>query len=162
MSTTYRIIGADGREYNALTVDKLRQWIGEGRLNRQTSVKSEGDTTWKQLDSLPELADAFTPPPLAPASPAPAGGLNVVIPYRNPAALVAYYLAVFSIIPGIGIVLGITAFVLGIVGLRFRRRNPTAGGAVHSWIGIVAGGLFGFGWLALAIAVIVTATAHHH
>jgi GYF domain 2 len=163
MSAIYKIIGADGKEYGSLTVEKLKQWISEGRLNRQSSVKAEDDADWKPLDSLPELAGAFTPPRFAPSSPAPAGGgLNAVIPYRNPAALVAYYLAVFSIIPFIGIVLGITAFVLGIVALRFRRRNPVAGGSVHAWIGIVAGGLFGFGWLALVIAIIITALAKHH
>jgi hypothetical protein len=163
MSAPYKIIGADGKEYDGLTVDKLKQWIGEGRLNRQTSVKVDGDTDWKRLESLPELEGAFAPPRIAGSSPSPAGGgLNAVIPYRNPAALVAYYLAVFSIIPFLGILLGITAFILGIAGLRYRRRNPTAGGAVHSWIGIVAGGFFGFGWLALIIAAIMISTAHHH
>jgi len=67
------------------------------------------------------------------------------------------------VIPFIGILLGLTAFVLGILGLRHRRRNPAAGGAIHAWIGIVAGGLFGFGWLALTIVVIIAASgAHHH
>jgi hypothetical protein len=159
----YKIIGADGKEYGSITIEKLKQWLAENRVNRQTSVKSEGDMDWKPLDSLPELAGAFTPPPISPAKPAPGNsGLNVIIPYKNPAALVAYYLGVFSVIPFIGILLGITAFVLGIAGLRFRRRNPSAGGVVHAWIGIVAGGLFGFGWLALIIFIIIAAGAHHH
>ena len=69
----------------------------------------------------------------------------------------------FSLIPFIGILLGITAFVLGILGLRYRRRNPAAGGAVHAWIGIAVGGLFGFGWLALTIFAIYAAIhARHH
>ena len=159
----YKITGADGKEYGSITIDQLKKWIAENRVNRQTSVKAEGDTDWKPLDSLPELAGAFIPPLISPA-PAPAtnSGLNVIIPYRNPRALIAYYLGVFSLIPFIGIVLGITAFVLGILGLRYRRRNPAAGGAVHAWIGIVAGGLFGFGWLALIIFIIIAAGAHHH
>jgi hypothetical protein len=162
MSATYKIIGADGKEYGSLTVEKLKQWIAEGRLNRQTQLQSEGDADWKPLESLSELAGAFTPPPIAPAPTPPAGGgLNVIIPYRNPAALVAYYFGVFSVIPFLGILLGIAGFVLGIMGLRFRRRNPTAGGVVHAWIGIVVGGLFGFGWLALIIAIVVAASAHH-
>jgi len=160
----YKIIGADGREYGPITIGQLKQWITEGRLNRQTSVKSEDDRDWKPLDSLPELAGAFTPPRIPPASPPSANsGLNVLIPYRNPRALVAYYLGVFAMIPLIGILLGISAFVLGIQGLRYRRRNPTAGGAVHAWIGIVAGSLFGFGWFALTIFAIIAAIgANHH
>ena len=160
----YKIIGADGKEYGSITVEQLKRWIAENRVNRQTSVKAEGDANWKPLDSLPELAGAFLPPPISPA-PAPAtnSGLNVVIPYRNPRALIAYYLGVFSLIPFFGILLGITAFVLGILGLRYRRRNPAAGGAVHAWIGIVVGGLFGFGWLALTIFAIFAAihSSHH-
>jgi len=159
----FKIIGADGKEYGSITVEQLKKWIAENRVNRLTSVKSEGDADWKPLDSVPELAGAFIPPPISPA-PAPAtnSGLNVLIPYRNPRALVAYYLGVFAVIPFIGILPGIPGFVLGILGLRYRRRNPAAGGAVHAWIGIVAGGLFGFGWLALTIAIIVTASTRHH
>jgi len=158
----YKIIGADGKEYGSITIEKLKQWLNENRVNRQTSIKSEGDMNWKPLDSLPELAGAFTPPPIAPAPPTSGNsGLNVLIPYKNPRALVAYYLGVFAVIPFIGILLGITAFVLGILGLRYRRRNPAVGGVIHAWIGIVAGGLFGFGWLTLTIAIIIAA-AHHH
>jgi hypothetical protein len=159
----YKIIGTDGKEYGPATLEQLRQWIAGGRANRQTSVKSGDDTEWKPLDSIPELADAFVPPPISPAPPAAGNsGINVLIPYKNPLALVAYYLGVFSVIPFIGIILGITAFVLGILGLRFRRRNPAAGGAVHAWIGIVAGGLFGFGWLALTIIAIIAAIGSNH
>lgn len=77
--------------------------------------------------------------------------VSTIIPYRNVPALVAYYLGVFSIIPCLGIILGIAAFVLGIVGLRKAAENPSAKGKVHAWIGIIAGGLFGFGYLVLAI-----------
>lgn len=78
-----------------------------------------------------------------------------IIPYRNVPALIAYYLGIFSIIPCLGIVLGIAAFVLGIVGLRRAAATPSAKGKVHAWIGIIVGGLFGFGYLALAILVYV-------
>ncbi len=160
----YRIIGADGAEYGPVSLEQLRKWITDGRVNRQTSVKSEANKDWRPLNSIPELAGEFAPPPISPAPQAKDNsGINVVIPYRNPCALFAYYLGVFSAIPCVGIVLGLTAFVLGIFGLRIRRRNPAAGGVVHAWIGIVAGGLFGFGWLALTIYFIIMAMrAHHH
>jgi hypothetical protein len=158
----YRIIGSDGKEYSSITVEQLKRWIAEGRVNGQTSVKSETDANWRTLDSMPELGGAFVSPPVISVTPAPTGGgINALIPYKNPQALVAYYLGVFAVIPVIGILLGLTAFVLGILGLRYRRRNPAAGGAVHAWIGIVAGGLFGFGWLVLIVFSIYVAGMHH-
>ena len=75
-----------------------------------------------------------------------------VIPYKNVPALLAYYFGVFSIIPLFPI--GLTALVLGLVGLRARRRKPHIRGQVHAWIGIVVGGLFGLAWLAFSVLII--------
>ena len=78
------------------------------------------------------------------------GGL---IPH-NQNAVIAYYLGIFSFIPFLGILLGIPAFILGIKGDRYARANPTAKGRIHAWVGIIAGGLFGFGYLLLLVAMI--------
>ena len=78
-----------------------------------------------------------------------------IIPHKNPAALIAYYCGVFSIVPCLGLFLGIPAVVLGIIGLRQRRRNPIIKGAVHAWIGIVVGGLMSLLWTGVIIAMIV-------
>ena len=43
---------------------------------------------------------------------------------KNSRALIAYYLAVFSLIPFIGILLGIAAFVLRLLGLHFAKEHP--------------------------------------
>ena len=75
-----------------------------------------------------------------------------VIPYKNPAALIAYYCGIFSIIPCLGLLLGIPAVILGIIGLVQRRRNPVIKGAVHAWIGIIVGGLMSLLWI-IVIAV---------
>lgn len=64
-----------------------------------------------------------------------------VVPYRNPSALIAYYLGVFSLAPCLGLLLAPFAFVLGILGLRYRKQNPQAHGVAHAWIGIIIGGL---------------------
>lgn len=74
-----------------------------------------------------------------------------LIPYTNSSALISYYLGVFSIIPVFGIVLGLAAFLLGIMGLRAAKKRPEIRGKVHAWIGIVTGGLFGFGYLVLVL-----------
>jgi hypothetical protein len=95
-----------------------------------------------------------------PAPPVASDTVSSVIPYRNPQALIAYYLGVFSIIPFIGALLGIVGFVLGIMGLRHAARHPEAKGRVHAWVGIIAGGIFGFGWLGIIILMAVNIGLH--
>ncbi len=63
-----------------------------------------------------------------------------IIPYKNPMALISYYLGIASLIPCFGAILGIVALVLGILGLRAYKANPKVHGVVHAWIGIVMGG----------------------
>ncbi len=88
-----------------------------------------------------------TPPTIPPPIPQPEGdATGGLIPYKNAAALMAYYLGVFSVIPFFPI--GLAALALGIIGLRDRRRNPVIKGAVHAWIGIIVGGALGLLWLA--------------
>jgi hypothetical protein len=92
----------------------------------------------------------MTVSPNASPPPVQADPTSTLIPYRNPAALIAYYCAIFSLLPLVGLLLAVPAFILGIVGLRHRRRNPAIRGSVHAWIGIVLGGLMTLIWGALA------------
>lgn len=80
------------------------------------------------------------------------GGL---IPYKNPHALIAYYLGLFSLFPVLGLLLAIPALVLGIIGLRNRNRNPAIKGSVHAWIGIVMGGFMTLIWGAAVVLIII-------
>ncbi len=93
-----------------------------------------------------------TPPPMPQAPGDPTGGL---IPYKNAPALAAYYLGVFSVIPVLGLFLGLAALVLGIMGLRKASRQPEVKGKVHAWVGIIVGGFFGLAYLALTVLIIV-------
>jgi len=81
------------------------------------------------------------------------GGL---IPYKNPKALFAYYMGIFSGLPIIGFPVGVTAFILGILGLRDRRRNPSIKGSVHAWIGIGCGGLFAILWGGIIVMMLLS------
>jgi hypothetical protein len=84
------------------------------------------------------------------------GGLNALIPYRNPTALTGYYLAVFSLIPCVGLLLGPAAVILGIVGMKFRNKNPEAGGLGHAITALVLGGLTTLGnWGFVAFVVVL-------
>ncbi len=78
-----------------------------------------------------------------------------IIPYKNPPALTAYYCAVFSLVPILGLMLGIPAIVLGVVGLRKRKANPVIKGAAHAWIGIILGGLTTVAWGTLVVLMVV-------
>ncbi len=77
-----------------------------------------------------------------------------VIPYKNPKALIAYYLGILSGLPFIGLPLGITAFVLGYQGLQARKRDPAIKGSVHAGIGIGCGCLFSLLWTLLIVALV--------
>lgn len=69
----YKIIGADQKEYGPVSTEQLRQWIAEGRINAQTPVKAEGETTWKPIFLVPDFAASFPSTPAAPTPP-PMGG----------------------------------------------------------------------------------------
>lgn len=82
-----------------------------------------------------------------------------IIPYKNVPALLAYYLGLFAIIPFIGILLGIAAFILGIIGLKKKKERPVIKGGVHAWIGIICGFIFAMLWLLLILFMFMVATA---
>lgn len=61
----YKIIGSDGKEYGPISLDQLKQWLAEGRLNKQSKVLPDGAADWRTIGELPELA-VLTPPPPPP------------------------------------------------------------------------------------------------
>ena len=56
----YKIIGDDQIEYGPVSLEQIRQWIAEGRVNRQTKVQAEGHVEWRLLTEFPELVGALT------------------------------------------------------------------------------------------------------
>jgi hypothetical protein len=83
------------------------------------------------------------PPPIPmpmPMQATPEDPMAKLIPYKNAAALTAYYLGVFSLIPCLGMFLGIGAFVMGLQGLKHYNEHPEARGKTHAWAGIILGG----------------------
>lgn len=87
--------------------------------------------------TTPAAAGSAATPPVVATGDATGG----IIPYKNPHALTAYYLGIFSIIPVIGFFLGAVAVGLGISGLKKRKLQPVIRGSLHAWFGIIAGGL---------------------
>lgn len=108
-------------------------------------------------DPNPYRAPEGNPPPYLPADSTTQGdATGGVIPYKNPKALIAYYLGILSGLPLIGLPFGMAAFVLGIMGLRDRRRNPAIKGSIHAGIGIGCGGLFTLLWGFVVVAMIAS------
>ena len=64
----YKIIGADGREYMAATLEELRAWIEDGRVGPGTWVWSGAVERWQPASAWPELRwDLPAVPPVIPA-----------------------------------------------------------------------------------------------
>ena len=81
-----------------------------------------------------------------------------VIPYKNPYALTAYYLGLFSLLCCVTpLPLGLVPLVLGVIGLQKRARNPVIKGSVHAWIGIICGGISALGSILIAVVMIAGA-----
>ena len=64
------------------------------------------------------------------------GGL---IPYKNPQALIGYYLGYLGLLPVLGIPFAIAAIILGFLGYSKSKKNPAIRGAGHAIFAIVAG-----------------------
>ncbi len=89
---------------------------------------------------LPPPDGSFSTPP--PSSAPVADTTGGIIPYKNPRALTAYYIGLFSLLPVLGLAMAPAAVVLGLQGLRYARQYPLVKGQVHAWIGLICGGLW--------------------
>lgn len=114
----------------------------------QAGTLAATDLAWAAGSTTPHTVGSL----LAVAQSDATGGL---IPYKNAAALTAYYLAVASLIPCIGLLTGIPAFILGLKGLKAAKREPWIRGKAHAWIGIILGGGMALVWLVLMIVVLL-------
>jgi hypothetical protein len=72
--------------------------------------------------------------------------VSTFIPYKNPKALAGYYCGFFALIPGVGLILAVVAFVLGIQGVRYATIHPEAKGTAHAITGIILGAVAFFCW----------------
>jgi len=52
----YRIVGEDGKEYGPVSLEEIKRWLIEGRVNADTMVMPEGGTRWQKLREFPELS----------------------------------------------------------------------------------------------------------
>ena len=84
-------------------------------------------------------------------------GTGGLIPYKNPKALLAYYIGIFGFfLPLIG---SVTAIVLGFQGLKYAKLHPRSRGQVHAAIGIGCGSLGALFYLFILTILIMAAFA---
>lgn len=140
-------------EFGPVPPAEMRQRVADGTITAATRVRRE-DGSWTTASQVPGLLSDALAYALKPEGDS-TGGL---IPYKNPSALIAYYLGLLSLIPCVGLPVGIAALVLGIIGLKNRNANPAIKGSVHAWIGIVLGGVMSIIWLLASMAAIIGAT----
>jgi hypothetical protein len=112
---------------------------------------------------MSDIPPPIPQPPLVPSTPVENRGdaTGGIIPYKNPHALAAYYLGLFSIFPVLGFFLAVAAVALGVSGLKKRAQNPVIRGSVHAWIGIVCGSLSVAAHLSVAALLLIAALGHH-
>ena len=133
-------IHRDNQQQGPFSVDEVNDRLRSGDVIASgTFAWYEGCPGWITLDRVPGVFMLNTPPTFVagamPSSQSDAtGGL---IPYKNLYALVGYYLSIFSMIPFVGIPLGVAGIICGIVGVRRRNRNPMVRGTAHAWFAIL-------------------------
>lgn len=97
----YKIIGSDGREYAAASLDELRAWIEQGRVGPATWVWHGGEQRWQPASAWPELKwDLPIAPPVLPPEPEVPALVNAEFPIRVAAFLVDLFIlaALFSVV----------------------------------------------------------------
>jgi hypothetical protein len=137
----YTVRLADGREFGPAGMELLVQWAEEGRIPRDAMLVPDDQRDPYPAVDEPSLKPHILAPPTrstGPIEPHEQEG-PALIPYKNPAALVGYYLGICSCIPFIGLILGPIAIGLGISGLRKVAKHPQRKGTVHAWIAIILG-----------------------
>ena len=60
----YTIIGSDGNEYGTVTLEQIRDWIVQGRVNSESLAKNNEIGLWKKIREFSELGDVGSGPPL--------------------------------------------------------------------------------------------------
>lgn len=120
--STFRIIGADGKEYGPVSADQMRQWIGEGRVNGETRTLIEGSTQWTLLRLIPEFSFSLNP-----ASFAAAAGRSAPIRRTNSMAVTGMILGILALTLGLccyGFPFNILGLVFSVVGLVQINNHP--------------------------------------
>ena len=48
----FAIMGPDGNIYNDIPASRLRDWLAQGKVNKETLVCPEGEVDWEPLGNI--------------------------------------------------------------------------------------------------------------
>jgi hypothetical protein len=140
MNAIYKIIGEDGKEYGPATVEQIRQWVAEGRVEHRTPVFVDGAKDWNFIGLLPEFANCFpasgTPPNIAP----PVRGISSAgqKAKTNSYAQAGMIFGILSLVCCCcGFPFGVLGLVFSLIGLSQINANPQ----LHEGRGMAIAGL---------------------
>jgi hypothetical protein len=135
----YKIVGTDGKEYGPVSIEQMRQWKTEGRINAQTRVQEAGTEAWKTAADFPELGCAPTTGIPGPGSAPPALPTGLAAQPQQGLAITSFVLGLLSLVC-IGPFAGIPAIICGHVAQGRARRLPAQyGGAGFALAGLIMG-----------------------
>ena len=90
--------------------------------------------------------------------PTPSAADRMLMPVGRPgSAIAAGYLALFAVLPVIGVVPGLLALGCGIKALKLIKADPSLSGKGRAWFGIIFGGGLGVIWLVMTIVLFIGA-----
>jgi len=146
----YKIIGADGKPYGPISLEQMRQWIAEGRVNARTRVQEAGAADWKTAAEFPELgfAPAGGVPGAGPSSPRPLP-TGQAAGQQNGLATTSFVLGLLSLVC-FGFLAGIPAIICGHLARGRARQLP----AVYGRAGLALAGLI-MGYLSLLVTLVI-------
>ena len=158
----YTLILQDGEEYSG-SREELIAWARESRVPPGSRIRLENgeNVDASEVDWLPAANSRKNPPVLQDQiqkQDLHPNAIEHVIPVRNVPALLAWYFGVFSLIPIIGLILGVIALILGIIGIK-KSRDPKIGvGFWHALIGLLIGGICMLLWTIALVMIIAGMT----
>jgi Domain of unknown function (DUF4190)/GYF domain 2 len=159
MNAIYKIIGKDGKEYGPATGEQIRQWIGGGRIERQTPIFVEGAKDWNFVGLLPEFANYFAASGMPPTIVPPLRGTSTAgrMAKTNSYAQAGMIFGILSVTCCCGFPFGILGLVFSLVGLSQINANPELhegrGMAIAGLILSILSLLLGAGWLIFNLAM---------
>ena len=162
MSAIYKIIGEDGREYGSATVEQIRQWIAEGRVERRTPIFADGAKDWNFVGLLPEFTNCFTasatPPPIAPpkSGSSTAGRMPKTNSFATAGLIFGILSVTFSCCCG-GFPFNVLGLVFSIIALLQINENPQ----LHEGRGLAIAGII-LTAASFLIFLVLLASGHAH
>ncbi len=139
----YKIIGVDGKEYGPASLDQIKEWIRQGRVNAHTLIQPSGSADWKAAGEIPEIQPLLGSAVPAATVPGPAlpPAIGTPVPARQQGlAITSFVLGIISFAFCFGLLTGIPAIICGHAAKNRVRRSPEKyAGAGFAMAGLILG-----------------------